>query len=155
MNAKQLADYVVSPVLRDLGMSGDPAYQLMLGTAAQESMGFEYIHQIGGGPAMGLWQMEPAAHRDIVANYLEYRPELAAKVFRASGCSGFDSNNLLKNLSYACAMARVHYYRVPAAIPTTLDGQARYWKEHYNTHLGKGSEEEYVDNFNRYVAGRV
>jgi len=28
---------------------------------------------------------------------------------------------------------------------------ARYWKKHYNTRLGKGSEMEFIENFTRYV----
>lgn len=150
LNIKQLREYVVRPVLRELGLYSDAAERLLLGTAAQESR-FEYIHQLGGGPALGLWQMEPATHRDIVSNYLEYRPELASKVFRASGCAGFDANNLLKNLSYACAMARVHYLRVPKALPNDLQGQAEYWKAFYNTPLGRGTIEEYIHNFERLV----
>tara|TARA_R110000782_G_C14819221_1_gene413884 strand:- start:31680 stop:32147 length:468 start_codon:yes stop_codon:yes gene_type:complete len=150
LNVKQLREYVIRPVLRELNAHSDAAELLLLGTAAQESR-FEYIHQLGGGPALGLWQMEPATHNDIVNNYLQYRPELAAAIFRASGCAGFAANNLLKNLSYACAMARVHYLRVREALPADLDGQAAYWKLHYNTPLGKGLVHEYVQNFKKLV----
>jgi hypothetical protein len=150
LNVKQLREYVIRPVLRELNAHSEAAELLLLGTAAQESR-FEYIHQLGGGPALGLWQMEPATHSDIVNNYLQYRPELAAAIFRASGCAGFAANNLLKNLSYACAMARVHYLRVKEALPADLDGQAAYWKLHYNTPLGKGAVHEYVQNYKKLV----
>jgi len=150
LNVKQLREYVVRPVLRELDAYSEHAEMLLLGTAAQESS-FELIHQVGGGPAMGLWQMEPATHSDIVNKYLKYRPELAAKVFRASGCAGLDCNNLIKNLSYACAMARVHYLRVKEPLPVDLEGQAAYYKQHYNTPGGKGTAKQYIQNFKRLV----
>lgn len=150
LNVKQLRDYVVRPVLRELGAYSEAAEQLVLGTAAHESE-FEFIHQIGGGPALGLWQMEPATHNDIVNNYLKYRPELAAAIFRASGCAGFAANNLLKNVSYACAFVRVHYLRVKESLPADLEGQAAYYKLHYNTPLGKATVHGYVQSFKRLV----
>jgi len=150
LNVKQLREYVIRPVLRELDMYSEAAEQLLLGTAAQES-GFEFIHQIGGGPALGLWQMEPATHNDIANNYLKYRPELAAAIFRASGCAGLEANNLLKNLSYACAFARVHYWRVKESLPPDLLGQAKYYKVYYNTPLGKATVHDYVQKYERLV----
>jgi len=154
LNVKQLRDYVVRPVLRELNAYSEAAERLILGTAAQESR-FEYIHQLGGGPALGLWQMEPATHNDIVNNYLNYRPEMAAAILRASGCAGFEANNLLKNVSYACAFARVHYLRVKEALPSDLDGQAKYYKIYYNTPLGKATVHEYVQNYKRLVEPNI
>lgn len=155
MNVKQLSEHIVKPVLMALGMFSGEAFLLLLGTAAQESGGFNFIRQLGNGPALGLWQMEPATHDDIVENYLRYRPELESKVLELAGVTEFNSRYLLINLAYACAFARLHYRRVKGAIPLSLDGQARYWKDHYNTHQGKGHPQEFIDNYQRYVAGKV
>lgn len=151
LNVKQLADHVVRPVLQSLGMDSGAAFLLLLGTAAQES-NFAFIRQVGGGPALGLWQMEPATHDDIALNYLSFRPELRDRILAATGACSIDSAHLISNLAYACAFARLHYYRVPSAIPETLDGQADYWKSHYNTYLGAGTVEEYCRNFRTRVA---
>lgn len=53
--------YVVRPVLRVMSAWSQPAEDLVMGTAAQESR-LTYLRQLGGGPALGLWQMEPATH---------------------------------------------------------------------------------------------
>ena len=48
------------------------AENLIMGTAAQES-GFTYIKQLGGGPALGMFQVEPATAEDILFRYLKIR----------------------------------------------------------------------------------
>ena len=67
------------PLIRDVcmnlvGHTNFQEVQLLLGTAAVESY-FIYRRQLGGGPAVGLWQMESRTARDIFDNYLRYRPE--------------------------------------------------------------------------------
>ena len=55
------------------------AEELVLGTAIVESS-LIYISQHGAGPALGLWQVEPATHDDLYANYLSYRQELGSRL---------------------------------------------------------------------------
>jgi len=38
---------------------------------------------------------------------------------------------------------RLHYWRVPRSIPKTLDEQAAYWKNWYNTAKGAGTVEHF------------
>ncbi|CAM2806291.1 hypothetical protein [Komagataeibacter xylinus] len=47
---------------------------------------------------------------------------------------------LIGNLPYACAMARLKCHRAPDPLPATDDaaGQCRFWKANYNTALGAG-----------------
>jgi hypothetical protein len=63
------------------------------------------------------------------------------------------STHLVTNLTYACALARIRYWVAPAALPEANDvwGHARYWKDHYNTHLGAGRPQEYVERAMRLV----
>jgi hypothetical protein len=49
---------------------------LLLGTALTESGDMHYLHQLGNGPALGVYQMEPTTHEDIYDNYLKYKKEL-------------------------------------------------------------------------------
>ena len=107
----------------------------------------EYIKQLGTGPALGICQMEPTTHDDIWNNWLLYRSELADKVIHL--CRKPVAEEMVWNLKYAVAMCRLHYYRKPGAIPTNLHGIAAYWKEHYNTPLGKGTEAEFIYNFGK------
>ena len=59
LNVRDLRVEVIRPALRALDLWSPAAEDLVLGTAAQES-GLAYLRQIGGGPALGLWQIEPA-----------------------------------------------------------------------------------------------
>lgn len=154
---RMFRDRVLRPALQPLGLWSDTAELLLLGTAAQESQ-FRHLEQIGGGPALGLYQMEPATHDDIWENWLKYRPVWNARA-RWWGSSASvpgsvrpQADEVTWNLRYATVMARLHYYRVkerlPASYPHTL---ARYWKIHYNTTHGGGLPEEFVANYERYV----
>jgi len=154
MTPNEFRQNVIRPVLEGLGKAGDAAEELLLGTAVQESLNFKYRKQMGGGPAKSYFQMEPGTHNDIWDNYLKYKPELASKVSSFLSSPDADKiNELEHNDRYAVAMARVHYMRKPDALPDVGDvtAQAKYWKKHYNTHLGKGEPHEYIEKWNLYV----
>lgn len=127
------------------------AENLVLGTGAQESAYGKYTKQIGGGPALGKFQMEPETHNDIWKNFLKYKPRLAKLILEISGLNEPDFKDLETNDTYACAMCRVHYFRVKEPIPTTLNGYAYYWKQYYNTPKGKGTISEFINNYLKYV----
>ena len=151
-NREQFQD-LIERVLSDISMFSPAAVNLLLGTSAQESGFGTYIRQIGGGPALGVFQMEPDTEFDIWDNYLKFRPYPKAKIFAATGVNGPDPESLESNLAYQIAMARVHYRRVPAALPEAEDvyAMALYWKAYYNTAKGKGTAEEFIHNYHRYV----
>ena len=160
MNALQLRVFVIEPTLHFLEPEipySEDAVNLILGTAAQESH-LQYIDQLapGPGPAYGLFQMEMPTHDDIWANYLAFNKELRAKVALCSLDISFSIDGAAEmagNLYYATAMVRCHYRRVKEAMPTTLEGYAQYWKYYYNTHLGKGTEAEFIANYKELIHG--
>ncbi len=146
---------VIKPVLAQMGADNLAAEELLLGTAIQESLFLKYRVQMGGGPAVSFYQMEPATHNDIWDNYLKYRDELANKAIAFLSSPNADKiKELESNDNYATAMARIHYMRVPAKLPNAGDvvGQANYWKQYYNTPLGKGKPSEYIEKWNHYLA---
>ena len=148
MDKKQLRD-LIHRVLIDLDLYSEAAENLLMGTAAQESGLGEYIRQLGNGPALGIFQMEPATFKDIVQNCLQYK--LAKLVMSVSGVNALRSEYLAYNLALSICMCRIHYLRVSEKMPDNLTGWAKYWKEYYNTRLGKGIEEEFIRNFKKYV----
>lgn len=154
INAKQLRLNVIRPVLQDINLWSESAENLLLGTAAQESHMGTYLKQING-PALGIYQMEPATHKDLWLNYLNYQPELKSAVL--SYLSHKDESSapaeLVFNLAYATLMSRIHYRRVKEVLPQAddLQGLGRYWKKYYNTELGKGTVEEFVRNYTNFV----
>ena len=54
---------------------------------------------------------------------------------------------LLSNIGLQVAFCRLHYRRVPAALPKSndLEAQAKYWKKNYNSHLGRGTIEHFME----------
>ncbi len=151
INAHQLRVQVVRPALIAVDLHSVAAENLVMGTAAQESH-LKYIRQLGGGPALSFFQMEPATYEDLWANYLEYKPELAAKIRNAisTHCKP-PANRLLWDLRLGAIMCRVHYRRKPDPLPSADDvpGMAAYWKKHYNTYLGAGTEFEFIKNYSK------
>lgn len=161
IDPEQLREYIIRPVLKAMGKYSRNAEELLLLTAAQESALGEYIHQLGG-PAKGIYQMEPFTHDDIWDNYLAYRNDFAFQVQNWAVPSNHFENNeetypetqqLIGNLYYSTAMARCHYLRVSESLPeySDVEGMARYYKKHYNTHKGKATVEETIRNYNKYV----
>ena len=153
-----------------IGLNSLPAEQLVLGTAIQESGGLQYREQIGGGPALGLFQIEPQDHHDIWVNYLKFHPDLRSKVLTLvvapelidppgtpNAQGDYVRDDTLKgNDKYAAAICRIHYFRYEGTSPLPrangIDGIAHYWKAHYNTDIGYGTVDEFVMNLNIYTA---
>lgn len=153
IDPQQFRTHVVRPAIEALGLWSESAEALLMGTAAQESHLGRYLHQVGGGPALGPFQMEPATYRDIWANYLAYRRPLANAVHDLAGVTVPNSEVMAYHLRYAAAMARIHYLRVPQRLPAADDivGLAQYWKQHYNTPAGRGTVDEFVANYRRFL----
>lgn len=141
-----LLHYVIRPVLKDLNLYSPQAERLLLGTACKESECGLWLKQIGGGPALGIYQMEPDTHLDHLM-FLDRRVPLKLKV-RAWGTG---QDDMAGNLYYATAMCRVHYLRVPEPIPNDLPAQAAYYKKYYNTEKGAATIQEYIDAWNTFV----
>jgi hypothetical protein len=153
INPTQLRAHVVRPALKHLNLYSPAAENLVLGTALVESAG-SYLKQVRG-PALGLWQMEPATHDDIHNNYLLYQPSLAAAVreLETSARITAGASELVGNLFYAAAMCRIHYRRDDEPLPSASDweGMARYWKRVYNTALGAGTVDKAIPYFRSAV----
>lgn len=165
LSPRHLALYVIRPVLAHLSGADAPgidtfaAVELLVGTAAQES-NLRALDQITArddktlGPALGLWQIEPATHDDVWENHLSHRPALAARVADLRAAWPSPQIQLATNLAYACAIARLVYYRSPVklAAPGDIAGHAAAWKRVYNTPRGKGTPEQFVGNWRAIVA---
>ena len=154
MNVPQFREFIVRPVLKYMGMASLNAEELLIATAVHESNGLEYIRQLGRGPALSVFQIEPATHKDVWNNYIAYRPDLSNLMTRLR----FDAFRgqeleLMGNLPYAVAIARLIYLRAKPPLPDkeNIMGMAKYWKQYYNTLRGKGRVDDFVNNYNRYV----
>jgi len=149
---KDLREVVIRPTLKKLNLWSEAAENLLLGTAAQESQMGRYLRQING-PALGPYQCEPATLEDVWENYLVYHGDLAGEVMKMMAAHYSRTQQLAWNLKYATAIARIHYLRVPSALPPADDipALAEYWKMHYNTQAGKGTVEEFIKSYTAMV----
>lgn len=157
INVTDLKTYVIEPTLEYMApevLVTKQALQLILGTAAKESdLGF-WLDQTtpGAGPAFGIYQMEQITYYDNLNWMLLHHKGLFEKAMSLGGSSlGRGAARMHGNLEFATFMARVHYFRRPAALSLTLAGQAAYWKKYYNTTLGAGTTAQYISAYNRLV----
>ncbi|MCA9726065.1 MAG: hypothetical protein KC729_00170 [Candidatus Eisenbacteria bacterium] len=133
----------VSHVLTQHQLWSPAAVNLVLGTCAQESHFGEYRRQLGGGPARGVYQEEPATFAWLRRKYGRRFPLIADRSF-----GEIEHDDYLATLH-----ARLRYLVVPEPLPDPNDVEAlgRYWKQHYNTEAGKGTVDEFVRNYRQFV----
>ena len=137
---------IAEEVLYRLGKFSDDALAMIVRTGNAES-GYRRLSQFGGGPGIGFFQVELATARDVMDNYVRYRPSYLNVLIDL----GLDEDNLefciKTNIALQVAFCRLHYMRDKNPIPSwaDLEGQASYWKEVYNTHLGKGTIKHFIE----------
>ena len=139
--------------------ASDDAVRLVVATGIVESR-YEYIKQMGDGPARSFWQVEAATAVDNLAHYLKHRPKLMQKCADASYVDlkhwqNFDEKIweeiLEKNIAAGIIHCRLKYWRVPKRMPNTIEGMSIYWKKYYNTEQGKGNPEHFIDACRKYL----
>lgn len=150
MNTEQLLELIITPTHKYMGgnYQSDSADLLSLCTAAIESDCGYYIKQVNG-PALGIWQMEPATHEDILANcnaIIKFgKIELEVLDLSTNGFS-CTNDDLINSPKYACAMARLKYSMDSNPLPKVTGNRKEderdfydYYKRVYNTELGKST----------------
>jgi hypothetical protein len=145
---------VVIPALTRLKLYTLSAEKLLMGTAAVESR-FVFRHQLKGGPALGLFQMEPPTFNWLLTEFLAARKhaELRQNLLLIAGNTAPTFNDLVTNDLFAAAMARIRYYAVHAPIPQTVAAQADYWWVHYNGRSPHGLKPaDYLERWNQFCA---
>lgn len=141
---------VVVPALKCLGLWSQAAENLLWGTPVVES-DLRALEQLGPGPALGLWQIEPDTHRDLYDNWLRFRPEWRIKLASLAAPWPSREDQLATNLIYCCAVARLIYYRDPEPLPDAedLNGLGAYYKRVFATELGAGTVAGFVEAYER------
>jgi type VI secretion system secreted protein VgrG len=154
INYSQAQAYVIKPALDALALG--VLEPLLTGTLAHESLGGTYLSQLGGGPAMGPFQMEGATHDDIWTQYLPHESMLTSRLMILCSMSTKPKAEMLRtNLLYAAAMCAILYkWRLDQhrqSMPQTIEDCAKAWKQYYNTVKGKGTVEQWIEAYNKYV----
>lgn len=159
MNAKHFRQLVVRPVLKKVAeltknrvpLSGEAEDILVMIPAHESNLG-EFLAQIGGGPALGVFQIEPETARWVLEDYL-VRPKNRALLDATClfFCPGLTlEENLASNLPFQVALARMILWTKPEKLPKFaesreyLDALAQYAKTHWNTEGGAAKPEDYL-----------
>lgn len=127
---------------------------LMIGTCCKES-DFFFRKQIGGGPALGIFQVEPDTALCNFRNYLQYNQRrfhqltriwfnIEAEIPYFEPTESDISWHLENNDLFCTIMARYKYLRDPDPIPHTASLQAEYWHRVYKTEFGAGDQSDYL-----------
>lgn len=154
IDADALRRWAVRPALEHLGMWSEAAENLVLGTAAHESGGFGWRTQAGGGPALGLWQIEPATLSDLYANFLAYHGRLLALLTDLRQADVPRDIDLRDNDRYGAGCCMLLYARHHAPLPVDpndIPALAAFYKRWFNTPEGAATEKEFADDYRRYV----
>lgn len=148
MDPIEFHDFIIKPTLDQLGLDQPGASFLLLGTALVET-NLQHVRQIGGGPALGVYQMEPATHTDIWENWFPRHMDLARAVTGLAANWPCGAMQMVPNLQYATAMARCLYRRRPEPLPGEFDipAMALYWKRYWNTFQ--------PEQTHKYIAGQL
>lgn len=133
---------LIKRTLREYNLYSDSAVNLLLGTLAQESGFGKYLKQLGGGPALSGFQIERPTFNWLKHAYMN-----------KYNLQEVEFEELEWNLKLAILFCRLRYFVVPSPLPAADDikGLAEYWKNYYNTYLGKGKIEEFIANYKKYV----
>lgn len=134
---------LIERVLEEHGLHSEAAVRLLLGTAATESRFGTYLRQMHGGPAVGIFQMEPGTFYWLKECYgIRFRHILPRT-----------AEEMEWDLRLAILMARLRYYVVPAPLPEpeNIMALAQYWKRNYNTPQGRGTIQDFIRNYTQFV----
>ena len=163
IKASHIEELVVKPVLEKLAqfdprLNNEVGVVLMMGTAAQETDLGYYLKQHPIGPGKGPWSVEDTTHEDVW-RYLS-RPsnkglrEAVLSFARDKTLNPHPPHDeLIDNLAYSCAIARVKYWMVPAKLPASVDLHAigAYWDKYYNANARYGTVDEFVASYREFV----
>lgn len=152
IRTSHILQFAVQPVLAELEkvepkLNSRSAELLLLGTAAKESdMGYS-LHQVGGGPARGIFQAEPPTIRDDLDRIQRYHPEIweaSQPILRAL--------DMETDLKAAVCHCRLHYWLIPERLPLENDpiGFAQYWYKHWCRGCA-GTIAEFTKTWDTYV----
>ena len=156
INREQLRAYIIRPALQAINSYSENAEELLMFTCATESLGGFLLRQIKG-PALGIFQMEPATYHDIWRNFINLKPALATMMAKNLNITSIpNEERLVYDLKYSATIARIHYLRVSQPLPNKNDVDAMwdYYKKYYNTPLGKATKQKAIQDYQKYAVGK-
>lgn len=125
----------------------ETAKEMIIETAIAES-GLGQIEDKTVAAGMGLTQFDELPFNDIKNRSMKLRSKILKDL--KVDISLVEWNELRHNSFLALLFTRLHYWLKGDPIPRTIEERAAYWKLHYNTKLGKGTIEHYLEMNRKY-----
>ncbi len=149
---------VTTDTLKQLGLYSERATMAIAMIVAHESDKGKYLKQIGGGPALGVIQMEPETHYNVwkhCDNIKHYADILGIDHCQLSLSSTQQKINsaspLIYDLRYNVFMARMMLIMDPNPLPYDAYSMSRYLKRCWNTHLGAATSDDYYNAWSSWT----
>jgi hypothetical protein len=134
--------------LLDWGLHSDHCVELLAMLAAHESLGGKHRRQIGGGPALGIFQIEPVTHNSIWDNSDTIKSRAARFGIKE------DVSKLETDDRYSIWVARHYLAQDVNPLPKTPEAMAAYCKSYWNR-TGKATPEKYLNDYRAWQDGRL
>lgn len=154
LDVKQFRQYIVAPSLQAIDLWSEAAEELVTGTAMVEST-LNYVKQIGGGPAVGLCQMEQNTYADLLNTLTCRYVDLYMKIRNALYMKDLPESSefLIGNLCASVIFCRLKYYFCADPLPPLHDfaAMSAFHKKIYNTYKGDADIERNTRIFKSIV----
>ncbi len=124
---------------------GENAIKLVVETAQKETKLGAYKDKTPYGAGVGLCQFDLNGFRDTQDRTPESRREAIIKAFNIDILQ-VSHRELAYSPFLSLLFCRLFYLLRPGAIPSDVLGRAEYWKKWYNSSLGKGTIDQYVED---------
>lgn len=174
MDIRHYQNTVIDPVLLAMGgrFYSPDASILLCAIANHESARGQWVAQLEGGPAAGLFQIEPDTARDIIHRYLfQKRPDLKQQIdigflshFSSPVNWPADTPNALRNACLRDRFLNVVLARLKLAmdleplpklaglsVENAIDAAYHYYKRIYNSPGGDAELHEFARDFPRQL----
>jgi hypothetical protein len=147
----QIEQVTIVPASRSLGsiavktnLWSPAAEELLMMTAAQESKLGYYLVQLGDGPGLSIYSIEPATFYWLRAKFPEVIGPTRLPV------------EMVTDLRLATVVARLRYFVDSEPLPAAddIEGLARYYKRVFNTEAGSATIAEVLKNYHELVVGK-
>jgi len=142
------AKYQFTEWLLEWGLHSDAAVELLLMICAHESLGGKHRRQFGGGPALGIFQIEPPTHNSI----WDHSDSIRARAKRYDITE--DVRKLEFDDKYSVWVVRHYLLMDKNPIPKTPEQMAQYCKSYWNR-TGKATPEKYLADWEAWKNGRL
>mgnify|MGYP000582534395 CR=1 FL=1 len=124
-----------------LGKYGTAKEMIIETAIAETALGQIEDKTVGAG--MGLTQFDELPFNDIRNRCKKLQPQIQKDL--KIDISLVEWDDLRYNQFLALLFTRMLYWLKGDPIPETIEERAAYWKLHYNTKLGKGTIEHYLE----------